>query len=279
LISIEIKPAPPGSGIVFCRTDLGGASVAANIGNVDFDALKLATTLRKGEASVQTTEHLMAALFAMGVDNAHVLIDGPETPIMDGSSAPFLVLLDEAGLERQAVPRRRLRVTKPVSFRDGDKRVWVEPARDLRISYEISYDHPLIRSQSKSVNISAAAFEKQIASARTFGFLKEVNYLKSIGLIQGGSVDNAIVLDGDRILNESLRLEDEFVSHKILDFIGDLALSGYRLAGHFHGYKAGHEMHARFLRELMRRTDAYVIETVRDQESRNTAPEFVLEVA
>ena len=251
LIKMVMKPAPPNTGVVFCRTDLGGPIVEARPENIDFKALHLATTLRKGEAVVQTTEHLLSALFAMGVDNVSVELDAAEVPIMDGSSAPFLVLLDEAGVRRQAVPRKVLEIVKPFQFERDGKKVWAEPARDLRISYEIAFDHPLIQHQKKTVTVNPRTFEAQVAAARTFGFLRDVSYLKSKGFIRGGSIDNAIVLDGDRILNESLRFPDEFVSHKILDFIGDLALAGAPLRGHFSGYKAGHEMHALFLRELL----------------------------
>jgi UDP-3-O-[3-hydroxymyristoyl] N-acetylglucosamine deacetylase len=187
----------------------------------------------------------------MGIDNAIVELDGPEVPIMDGSATPHLVLLEEAGVKKQAVPRQTLRVCKPFVMEDGGKRLAIQPSNAFRVTYEIEFDHPLIRTQRKTVLVDDANYENLIAPARTFGFLKDVNHLKSRGLIQGGSLDNAIVLDGDRILNESLRLDDEFVSHKILDLIGDFALSGMRFQGHVYANKAGHELHARCLRALI----------------------------
>jgi UDP-3-O-[3-hydroxymyristoyl] N-acetylglucosamine deacetylase len=213
--------------------------------------LQLATSLVEGTARVQTTEHLMAALYACGVDNALVELDGGEVPIMDGSAAPFLYLIEEAGLKRQAAERKILTITRPFHFEHGGKMLSAYPCENLRITYHIHFDHPLIQSQQKTVEINAGDFEKEVGKARTFGFLKDVQALKKLGLVQGGSMDNAIVLDGDRMLNASLRQKDEFVSHKILDCVGDLALCGYRLAGHFVAHRAGHEVHARFLAALL----------------------------
>lgn len=258
-IHLTLKPAAPNTGVVYCRTDLGGESVKVSVENIDFNALQLATTLRKGPVVIQTIEHLQSALFSAGVDNIVIDIDGAEVPIMDGSSSPFLVLLEEAGIKEQSVPAKILKITKPFTFQADGKVVQAEPGHDFRISYEIVFDHPLIRNQRKTVVVGGSHYENQIAPARTFGFLKDVNYLKSKGLVQGGSIDNAIVLDGDRMLNESLRLDDEFVSHKILDFIGDLSVGGLRVQGHFHGYKAGHEMHAKFLKALLEAEACYEI--------------------
>lgn len=260
-IHLTLKPAPPNTGHVYVRTDLNGDSVKVSVENIDFKALQLATTLRKDEVVIQTIEHLQSALFSSSVDNVFIELDGAEVPIMDGSSSPFLVLLEEAGLKKQTVAAKVLKITKPFEFEADGKRVWVEPANDFRITYEIRFDHPLIRNQQKTVVVGGQHYEHQIAPARTFGFLRDVNYLKSKGLVRGGSIDNAIVLDGDRMLNESLRLKDEFVSHKILDFIGDLSVSGMRLQGHFYGYKAGHEMHAKFLNALLASPDCYEINT------------------
>jgi len=257
LVHLKLKPAAPNSGVVFVRTDLNGAFVKACPANIDFNALQLATTLRNGDVIVQTTEHLMSALCSMKVDNLIVELDGPEVPIMDGSASPFLILLEEAGIRRQAVAAKTLKVTKPFRFEMDGKTVAVEPAEDYRISYEIHFDHPLIRRQRKTLAFNTASYESEIAPARTFGFLKDINYLKSRGLARGGSLENAVVLDGDRILNESLRLHDEFVSHKILDMMGDLAVAGYRFQGHFTAYKAGHEMHARFLTALLEAQDCW----------------------
>ena len=258
-ITVTIKPAPPKTGYVFVRTDLDGGSVKASIDSVDFERLQLATTLAAGDVSIQTTEHLLSALCASGVDNAVIEVDGPELPIMDGSASPFLFLIEEAGIKQQAVAASYLKIIKPFHFSHGDKRISVHPDKQFRISYEIEFDHPLIQRQNKTVVVNRSCYEHEIAPARTFGFLKDVNYLKSIGLIKGGSLENAILLDGDSMVNESLRQNDEFVSHKILDMIGDLAICGYRLQGHFVAYKAGHQAHAMFLKALLAARDCYEI--------------------
>jgi UDP-3-O-[3-hydroxymyristoyl] N-acetylglucosamine deacetylase len=212
LIEMVLQPAAPDTGIVFSRTDLGGATVKAEPANIDYSALQLATTLRKGDVEIRTTEHLLSALYGMGVDNCLIEINGPEVPIMDGSSAPFLVLIEEAGIRTQPAPRKTLVITKPFHFEWNGKSISVTPHRSYKISYEINFDHPLIQRQTKTAEIGVAYYESEIAPARTFGFLKDINYLKSQGLVLGGSLDNAIVLDGERMLNESLRLSDEFVS-------------------------------------------------------------------
>jgi UDP-3-O-[3-hydroxymyristoyl] N-acetylglucosamine deacetylase len=256
---LSLKPAPPNSGIVFSRTDLNGAYVKAELARIDFSALQLATTLRDGDVVVQTTEHLLSALYGMGIDNCLVTLDGSEVPIMDGSSAPFLALIEKAGIRSQAVARKILKVEKPFHFEWEGKTVSVTPDSGFRISYEIQFDHPMIRRQRKTVAFNRTYYENEIAPARTFGFLQDIDYLKSLGLIKGGSLDNAVVLDGERILNEGLRFNDEFVAHKILDMVGDLAVSGYRFQGHFTAYKAGHETHARFLQAFLEAEDCYSV--------------------
>ena len=258
-VTMKLKPAMPNSGIVFVRTDLNGALVKADMKHIDFAALQLATTLRDGEVVVQTTEHLLSALYGMGVDNVTVELDGPEVPIMDGSAAPFMVLLEEAGIKQQVAPRKVLQIKKAFSFVKDGKMVAVKPGTGFQIDYEIDFDHPMIGRQVKSVQVDDRLYENEIAPARTFGFLKDLTYLKSLGLIQGGSLDNAVVLDDERILNKSLRAKDEFVSHKILDMVGDLAVAGYRFEGHFSAAKAGHEMHALFLQALLASPEHYRI--------------------
>lgn len=251
IIHMRLCPAPPNAGIVFVRTDLDGVAIKADIANVDFHMLQMATTLRHGDTVVQTTEHLLSALYGMGVDNVTVELDGPEVPIMDGSATPFLMMLDEVGLRQQAVARKILKITKPFRFEKDGKVLEIEPADQTKVTYGIDFDHPLIQRQTKTLKLTPAAYASMVAPARTFGFLKDVNYLKSRGLIKGGSIENAIVLDGDHMLNESLRFDDEFVVHKILDLLGDMAISGYRIQGHFKAEKAGHEVHALFLRALL----------------------------
>lgn len=250
------------------RSDLANLEIPARIGRVDFRSLQLATSLVEGSARVQTTEHLLAALYACGVDNAVLELDGAEVPIMDGSAAPFLFLIEEAGLKRQAAERKILTITRPFHFEHGGKTLSAYPCETFRITYHIHFDHPLIQSQQKTVEVNPGEFEKEVGKARTFGFLKDVQALKKLGLVQGGSMDNAIVLDGDRMLNASLRQKDEFVSHKILDCVGDLALCGTRLAGHFVAHRAGHEVHARFLAALLDST-AYEL---RGQEPLHAVP-------
>lgn len=277
-IRMTLKPAPPNTGVVFVRTDLDGVSLKAAPENIDFPALKLATAFRRGDVVVQTTEHLLSALYGFGVDNVFVEVDGPEIPILDGSAEPFLMLLEEAGRKEQPCPAKVLRITKPFVFEEGEKKVWVQPSEGYRISYEIEFDHPMIRRQTKTVLVDGDGYENQIAAARTFGFLRDVNALKSMGLIKGGNMDNAVVLDSDRVVNGDLRMKDEFVSHKILDFIGDLFVAGYRLQGHFSGYKAGHEMHAKFLTALLAADDCYVVEQgvrVEDQGMGAARPAYV----
>ena len=275
-IQMKLKPAPPNTGLVFIRTDLDGASVKACPKHIDFNALQMATTLRKDKVLIQTTEHLLSAFYASGIDNAFIELDGPEVPIMDGSATPFLVIIEEAGIKTQKVQRTYLKIEKSFRFEWEGKSLEVSPSNEFRISYAIDFDHPLIRQQEKTVTVDDHLFEAEIAPARTFGFLKDVNYLKSKGLIRGGSLDNAVVLDGDRILNESLRLHDEFVSHKILDLIGDLAVGGYRFRGHFKANRAGHEVHARFLKALLENPQCYSL-TYESEPQPQTAASSVTE--
>jgi len=270
LIRMQLKPAAAGTGIVFVRTDLDGVRIPATVDYVDFQALKLATSLRSGDVKIQTIEHLMSAFYGRGVDNAVVEIDGPELPIMDGSAEPFLILIDEAGIKELAAPKHALRIVKTFRFEYDGKCVVARPSKDFKITYEIEFDHPLIRRQRKTVTVRPGNYERQIARARTFGFLKDVNALKKLGLARGGSLDNAIVLDGDRMLNDSLRYDDEFVSHKILDFVGDLALSSMTLRGHFEAERAGHEVHARFLRALLAEPQYYTVNVAETVESGTT---------
>lgn len=274
VIRMGLKPAPPRTGIVFSRTDLAGASVKASVENINFEALQLATTLYNGEVTIQTTEHLLSAFYSTGISNAFVELDGPEVPIMDGSAAPFLTLIEEAGIKSQRVPWKTLVIEKPFLFEKEGKKVEAKPANDFQVTYEINFNHPLIQSQRKTLVLNASNYEDQIAPARTFGFLRDVNFLKERGLIKGGSLDNAIVLDGDRMLNEKLRLNDEFVSHKILDLIGDLSVSGFYFQGHFNAVKAGHEVHACFLRALLEAKAHYSIVEKPVPERDSQAPTF-----
>ena len=264
-IEMVLKPSAPSKGIVFVRKDLGGSVIPVNPLSIDKGRLQLATTLKCGDATVQTTEHLLSAFYSMGIDNATVVLDGPEVPIMDGSAAPFIYLIEQAGIKKQRVARKILKITKPFQFEWNGKKISVKPSRDFKVSYHISFQHPLIGTQNKTASIDAKTFVEKISFARTFGFLSDVNHLKKMGLIKGGSVDNAIVLDGSDILNGSLRSKDEFVTHKILDFIGDLSIAGYRFQGDFSASKAGHEVHARFLLALLESKEHYCISTQEEE--------------
>ncbi len=246
-----VKPAPPNSGISFERVDISpGCSVKASFDNVV--ETNMATTIGFNGYSISTIEHLMAAFFGMGIDNALVQIDGEEVPIMDGSSAPFVFLLENAGVTIQDNSKRFLLVKKPVKVKDGNRSVHLYPSNELKITYKIDFDHPLIKDQAYEISFSQSIFIQDISRARTFGFLKDVQTLKNNGLARGGSLDNAIVMDEFRVLNENgLRYKNEFVRHKILDFIGDLAILGDVLIGHFVVERSGHSLNQKLLKKFM----------------------------
>jgi UDP-3-O-[3-hydroxymyristoyl] N-acetylglucosamine deacetylase len=252
-VSLVLKPAPADHGIQFYRTDLG-AVIPASIDHVA--SLHYATGLSRDGAAVDTVEHLLAALVSQGVDNVRIELNHAEVPIMDGSAAPYVYLIHEAGLKRLAAPRRYIKVHRPLGLTVGDKQIALYPADDFRISYTIHFDHPLIREQFRTFSIAPDTFAEQIAPARTFGFLKDVEQLRQQGLALGGSLDNAIVLSETGALN-TLRFEDEFVRHKILDAIGDLALAGMPILGHLVVRRGGHALHAKFVRQLLDETDAW----------------------
>jgi UDP-3-O-[3-hydroxymyristoyl] N-acetylglucosamine deacetylase len=218
--------------------------------------LNYATGLARNAATVDTVEHLLAALSSQGVDNVLVELTQPEVPIMDGSAAPFVYLIQEAGTRRQSVPRKYLRVLRPVSVERGDKRIALYPAEQFKVSYTINFDHALLRHQSRTFVVSDEAFAQEIAPARTFGFLKEVEMLRQQGLALGGSLDNAVVLGETGPLN-TLRFDDEFVRHKILDAIGDLALVGYPLLGHVVVHRGGHALHTALAATLLEDAEAW----------------------
>jgi UDP-3-O-[3-hydroxymyristoyl] N-acetylglucosamine deacetylase len=207
---------------------------------------------------VETVEHLLAALVSVGIDNVVVELDHNEVPIMDGSAAPFLYLVQEAGVKRLSMPRRYLKVLRPVQITDGDKRIAVYPSDHFKVSYTISFDHPMLRHQSRTERITEQTFAETIAPARTFGFLKEVETLRQNGLALGGSLENAIVIGDAGVLN-ALRFEDEFVRHKILDAVGDFALIGHPIVGHIVAHRAGHALHTRLATQLRHERDAWMI--------------------
>lgn len=264
--TLRLSPAPAGHGIVFRRLDLGGLEIPAKVKYVA--GMHYATGLARGDVSVETVEHLLAALVSLGIDNIVVELNQAEVPIMDGSAASFVYLVHEAGVKPLASPRRFLKVVKPISLSRGEKRIALYPSDHFNVTYSIGFDHPLLRHQARTLRLTEESFIEEIASARTFGFLKEVELLRRKGLALGGSLDNAIVLGETGVLNTSLRFEDEFVRHKILDVIGDLALVGHSLIGHLVAHRGGHALHASFARWLLEETDAWrLVESLAEPES------------
>jgi len=254
-VTLSLKPAPADFGIRFQRADLGGLEIPATVTHLG--GIQYQTGLTREAVSVETVEHLLAALTALGIDNVIVELNSPEVPIMDGSAAPFVYLVNEAGVKRLQTPRRYLKVLRPISLTQGDKRIALYPSDHFKVTYSISFDHPLLRHQSRTMRITEDTFVEDIAPARTFGFLKEVEMLRQRGLALGGSLDNAIVLGETGVLNNALRFEDEFVRHKILDAVGDLALVGYPVIGHLVAHRAGHALHTEFAAKILEETHAW----------------------
>jgi UDP-3-O-[3-hydroxymyristoyl] N-acetylglucosamine deacetylase len=252
-VLMALRPGPANSGIVFRRTDLDEpADIHATAENVG--ETTLGTTLIQGDVKVSTIEHLLSAFAGLGIDNAVVELSSSEVPIMDGSAGPFVFLLQSAGLEEQNAAKKFVRILKRVKVEDGDKWARFDPYDGFKVNFEIEFDHPVFkrRSQVASMNFSTTTFLREVSRARTFGFMRDLEYMRSRNLALGGNLDNAIVLDEYRILNEDgLRYEDEFVKHKILDAIGDLYLLGHSLIGEFSGYKSGHALNNRLLRTLI----------------------------
>jgi UDP-3-O-[3-hydroxymyristoyl] N-acetylglucosamine deacetylase len=258
-VQMLLRPAPPGFGIRFSRTDLPGCPVVAarfdQVVQTDF-----ATTLGLNGVTISTAEHLLAAFLGSGIDNAMVELDAQEVPIFDGSAAPYLGLIREAGIEQQHLPRHFLKVSRPLEVRDGEAFIKVWPSEQLQITYTIDYPHPMLGRQTSRWRFNRNSFEAEIAGARTFGFLKDLDQLQAKGLARGGSLANAMVFDDDRLLNhDGFRFGDECVRHKILDFMGDLALVGRPVLANFEAYKAGHTLHNRLVRQLLAAPDRYQI--------------------
>jgi UDP-3-O-[3-hydroxymyristoyl] N-acetylglucosamine deacetylase len=252
-VCLTLRPAEPDTGILFRRVDLvQPVEIRASPRYVGDTSLS--TTLVKGDVRVSTVEHLLSAFAGLGIDNAYVDVSAPEVPIMDGSAGPFVFLIQSAGIEEQNRPKRFIRVKRRVAVADGDKRAVFEPFDGFKVDFAIEFDHPAFvsRAQTASLDFSTTSFVKEVSRARTFGFLREVEALRQKNLALGGSLDNAVVVDDYRVLNqEGLRYEDEFVKHKILDAIGDLYLLGRSLVGTFCGHKSGHALNNRLLRVLM----------------------------
>jgi UDP-3-O-[3-hydroxymyristoyl] N-acetylglucosamine deacetylase len=252
-VYMTLRPAAPNTGIVFRRTDLTPP--------IDIHArpdcvgdTRLSTTLVKGDVRVSTVEHLLSAMAGLGIDNAIVELSAPEVPIMDGSAGPFVFLLQSAGIEEQNAAKRFIRIKKPVKVQEGDKWASFEPFEGFKVGFSIEFNHPIIskRTSRAEIDFSTTSFVKEVSRARTFGFMRDIEMLRENNLALGGSMDNAIVLDDYRVLNEDgLRYEDEFVKHKILDAIGDLYLLGHSLIGAFFGHKSGHQLNNQLLRTLL----------------------------
>jgi UDP-3-O-[3-hydroxymyristoyl] N-acetylglucosamine deacetylase len=252
---LSLKPAAADSGIRFRRSDLGGLEVPASARHVG--GINYATALTRDAVRVDTVEHLLSALVSLGIDNAVVELNSPEVPIMDGSAAPFVYLIQEAGVKDLDVPRQYLKVRRPVSLTRVDKRIALYPSDHFKVTYSIAFDHPMLRHQSRTLRISEATFVDEIAPARTFTFLKEVEMLRQQGLALGGSLENAVVIGDTGVLNNGLRFDDEFVRHKILDVIGDLALVGHPIIGHLVVHRGGHGLHTAFASQLLDERDAW----------------------
>lgn len=267
-VYLTLKPAPVETGIVFVRTDLEKPveirAHALNVGDTT-----LSTTLVNGDSSIDTVEHLLSACAGLGIDNAYIEVSAAEIPIMDGSAGPFVFLLQSAGIVEQDKPKKFVRILKPVSVQDGDKIARFEPYNGFNIDFTIDFDHPVFknRTQHAKFEFSTSAFVKEVARARTFGFMRDFEYLRANNLALGASVNNAIAVDDYRVLNEDgLRYEDEFVKHKILDAVGDLYLLGHSLIGQFVGYKSGHGLNNLLLRELLSKPDCWEYATFENNE-------------
>lgn len=258
-VNMVLKPAPENSGIQFFRKDLGNQPIPAL--NANLSDTRYATSLASGGVEVRTVEHLMSALYGLEIDNLQVELNGPEVPILDGSAAPFVRLLTQAGVVPQRSLRRYLAVRRKVEVVDGDRKIQVFPSSGLRVSYAIDFQHPLIPYQEISMSITPERYLGEIASARTFCRLEDVKRLRALGLVRGGSLQNAVVVTQNRFLNGNLRYRNEFVRHKILDLLGDLGLAGHRLLGHIVAFRAGHELHTRFLTALLSDPDAWELVT------------------
>jgi UDP-3-O-[3-hydroxymyristoyl] N-acetylglucosamine deacetylase len=247
---MQILPAPPGTGIVFRRTDLDGFEVEANIRNLA--RVSYATSLMKKGVFISTTEHMLSAFIGLGIDNAYVELDNLELPILDGSSLPFVDLIQKAGLRKQRRPRRYMKILREVEMREGNKFISVYPADSYSVSYSINFPHPLIGKETFQVELANGSYLKKIAAARTFGSREDEKKMRNMGLIRGASRENCIVLTRDGLENGPLRFSDEFVRHKILDLVGDLALLGKPILGKIVADRAGHAMHTALVSRILR---------------------------
>ncbi len=254
-VTMTLQPGAPGTGIVFVRTDLGGAEVPAVVGNLA--RTSYATTLEFDGVAVATVEHVLSAVVGLGIDDLRVELDAGEVPILDGSAALVVRLLEQAGIRQSEVPRQVMRIQQPVTVREGDKSISIAPGRGLKVRYAIAFDHPAIGESHCQFILRRRTYIRDIAPARTFCRLEEVEALREAGLARGGSLENALVLNGAGLMNGPLRYRDEFVRHKILDLLGDLALLGLPLEGSIRAERAGHALHTRLVRELIDQPEAW----------------------
>ncbi len=268
-IHLTFKPAPVDTGIVFRRVDLNPAveieAKAENVGDTT-----LSTCLIKDGVRVSTVEHLLSAFAGLGVDNAYVELDSAEVPIMDGSSGPFVFLIQSADIVEQGAPKKFIRIKKSISIKSGDKYAKVTPYNGFKVKFTVKFDHPLLndKGQTAELNFSSTSFVKEVSRARTFGFVSEFEQLRKANLALGASLDNAIALDDYRVMNEEgLRYSDEFVRHKILDAIGDLYLLGYPIIGEFEGHKSGHALNNKLLEKIYADDEAWELVTVGSKET------------
>jgi UDP-3-O-[3-hydroxymyristoyl] N-acetylglucosamine deacetylase len=278
-VLMTMGPAPANAGIVFRRIDLDPV-VEIRADAMYVGETTLGTTLIKDGVRVATIEHLLSALAGLGIDNATVELSASEVPIMDGSAGPFVFLIQSAGIAEQGAAKRFVRIRRPMQVRDGDKWARFKPFDGFKVNFEIEFDHPVFKRhlQQASMDFSTTSFLREVSRARTFGFMRDLEYLRSKNLARGGSLDNAIVMDDYRILNEDgLRYENEFVRHKILDAIGDLYLLGHSLIGEFSGFKSGHGLNNQLLRELVKHEDAW--EEVTFEDPRDAPITFAAPVA
>jgi UDP-3-O-[3-hydroxymyristoyl] N-acetylglucosamine deacetylase len=266
-VTLTLRPAPPNTGVIFHRSDLDPpvsiAAAAENVGDT-----RLSTTLVNGDVRVSTVEHLLSAVAGLGIDNLHVDVSAPEVPIMDGSAGPFVFLLQSAGLKEQNAPKKFIRIKRTVEIHDHDKWVRFDPYEGFKVGFCIDFEHPMFTSGSQraELDFSSTSFVREVSRARTFGFMRDIEALRANQLALGGSLDNAIVLDDFKILNEDgLRYENELVKHKILDVVGDLYLLGHSLIGAFTGHKSGHALNNQLIRQLKLDQDAWELVTFEDE--------------
>jgi UDP-3-O-[3-hydroxymyristoyl] N-acetylglucosamine deacetylase len=281
-VTITLRPAAPNTGVIFRRLDLPN-SADIKVGATKVTDTRLCSALVEGGTKVSTVEHLMSALAGLGVDNVLIDLDGPEVPIMDGSANTFVYLLQSVGFADQQAAKRFLQILNTVEVSEGDKWARLEPFDGFKLTFSIQFDHPAVErtAQALTIDLAKVSYARDIARARTFGFVQEVEALRDIGLIQGGSLDNAVVVDEYRVLNaEGLRYADEFVKHKVLDAIGDLFLVGFPIIGAFSAHKSGHELNNRLLRAVLAEEASHrIVSFERAEEAPRTVLDWVLKAA